>query len=141
MNPETPDSYLRKIISEVFCDDAMNELLPTMDFGFYAEGGCRKFEQVLEHTKIQFECYQDDYPENCQILEITCGCGDVTYTTLPPYGWEIVKSVSEILWRDIQDLWEEAEQSVKDADEIADTEVWIDRNLAKEQNHARRGYA
>ena len=93
-------------------EDILREILPRYEYGSEPYGGCLTLPEIREW--VDASIHDHEFPE--------------TYTD------EDAEGISRLLMQDVLDLLEEAEQAIKDCDEIEETNRAIHQKLCREGN-------
>jgi len=106
------ETHYRAQAEALIHEDILRLILPSFEHGGPASGGCRTLEEVREWVNA---CIHDDE-------------GPETYTE------EDAEGVSMLLLEDVYDTLEDADEGIRDREEIEDTNRWIHRKLCREGN-------
>ena len=112
MTRENLEAAYREKAQVLMHPDILREILPRLELGLDPSGGCRTLPEVREW--VDASIHDHDGPE--------------TYTEADAEG------ISRLLLEDVLDLLDQAEEDLRDCEEIAATEQWIHRRLYREGN-------
>ena len=97
----------REKVRALMHPDILREILPRLEYGLDPSGGCRTLEDVREWVDAAIHDHE----------------GPETYTE------DDAEGISMLLLDDVLDLLEEAERHLRECEETAETERWINRML------------